>query len=241
MYLAVCDDLQSEREEIVASLERWQQRRGARLRYRVFSGASDMLDAAREEPFSLYFLDILMPGINGLEAAREIRSFDESAQLVFLTTSPGFAYESYGVRALDYLLKPVDEEILFALLDKLWLAERRPAEGMTVKAGATLVRVLFSALSHVEVSGKHLFFNMTDGTVHQVPGTMREIEEALLERPEFAHIHRSYIVNLYQVAELSASGVCTFSGKTLPVSRLLYSAVQEKYMKLLFAEREVET
>ena len=238
MYLAVCDDLQSEREGVVAALERWQQCRGAHLRYRVFSGASAMLDAAREEPFSLYFLDILMPGMNGLEAAREIRTFDESAQIVFLTTSPGFAYESYGVHALDYLLKPVDEELLFALLDKLWLAERRPAEGMTVKAGAALVRVLFSELSHVEVSRKHLYFNMTDGTIHQMAGTMREIEKTLLVRPEFAHIHRSYIVNLYQVAELSASGVCTFLGKTLPVSRLLYSAVQEKYMKLLFAERE---
>ena len=78
-----------------------------------------MLDAAREEPFSLYLLDILMPGVDGLAAAREIRTFDEAAQIVFLTTSPGFAYESYGVRALDYLLKPVDEELLFALLDKL--------------------------------------------------------------------------------------------------------------------------
>lgn len=241
MYLAVCDDLQSEREGVVAALERWQQCRGAHLRYRVFSGASAMLDAAREEPFSLYFLDILMPGMNGLEAAREIRTFDEAARIVFLTTSPGFAYESYGVHALDYLLKPVDEELLFALLDKLWLAERRPAEGMTVKAGAALVRVLFSELSHVEVSGKHLYFNMTDGTIHQVAGTMREIEETLLERPEFARVHRAYIVNLYQVAELSAAGICTFSGQTLPVSRLLYSTVQEKYMNLLFAEREVET
>ena len=238
MYLAVCDDLQNERDGIVAVLEGWQMLRDARLRYRVFSNASAMLDAAREERFTLYLLDILMPGIDGLAAAREIRIFDEAAQIVFLTTSPGFAYESYGVHALDYLLKPVDEELLFALLDKLWLAERRPAEGLTVKSGAALVRVLFSELSHVEVNGKHLFFNMTDGAVHQVPGTLREVEEALLERPEFARIHRAYIVNLYQVAELSPAGICTFAGKTLPVSRLLYQQVQEKYMKLLFAERE---
>lgn len=238
MYLAVCDDLQSEREGIAAALMRWEERRGAHLRYRVFSNASTMLDAAREEHFTLYLLDILMPGIDGLEAAREIRTFDETAEIVFLTTSPGFAYESYGVRALDYFLKPVDDGLLFALLDKLWLAEQRPAEGVTIKSGATFVRVLFSALSHVEVSGKHLYFNMTDGTVHQASGTMREVESVLLERPEFAHIHRAYIVNLYQVAELSASGVCTFAGKTLPISRLLYNTVQEKYMRLLFAERE---
>ena len=237
MYLAVCDDLQSEREGIIAALERWQSRRGAHLRYRVFNNASDMLDAAREERFTLYLLDILMPGLDGLEASREIRSFDESAEIVFLTTAPGFAYESYGVRALDYLLKPVEEELLFALLDKLWFAEQRPAEGMTVKSGYSLIRVLFSALSHVEVNGKQLYFNLVDGSVHQAAGTMREVETVLLARPEFARIHRSYIVNLYQVAELSATGVCTFAGQVLPVSRLLYQQVQEKYMNLLFAER----
>jgi DNA-binding LytR/AlgR family response regulator len=176
--------------------------------------------------------------MDGITAAREIRAFDDAADIVFLTTSPGFAYESYSVHALDYLLKPIRAELLFPVLDRLWLQEQKPKEGLTLKCGATLIRVLFSQLAYVEVNGKHLYFNLTDGTVHEVFGTLREYEPLLLEQSEFMRIHRSYIVNMLQISELSASGVRTFSGKNLPVSRLLYPQLQKDYMKLLFSERE---
>ncbi len=238
MYIAVCDDLISELERVEEILVQWKNEKQAPLRYRCFSDASALLDAVGEEKFDLYLLDIMMPGVSGLDAAAEIRLRDETADIVFLTSSPGFAYESYGVRALDYLLKPVQKERLRAHLDRLLLREQKPAEGLTVKCGTTLVRVLFSQLSYVEVNGKHLYFNMTDGTVHEVFGTLREFEPQLLQRQEFARCHRSYIVNLLQVAELSAATIRTFSGKTLPVSRALYKEVQEQYMTALFAGGE---
>ena len=78
--------------------------------YRLSAAA--LLDAARHERFTLYLLDIMMPGLNGMDAAREIRGFDKAADIIFLTSSPGFAYDSYSVKALEYLLKPIDEEKL---------------------------------------------------------------------------------------------------------------------------------
>ena len=186
----------------------------------------------------LVLLDVMMPGIDGMDAAREIRTFDDAADIVFLTSSPGFAYESYGVRALEYLLKPISGGLLFPVLDKLMLREQRPQDGLTLKAGATLVRVPFSRLSYVEVNGKHLYFHLADGTVREVAGSLKDYEPLLLVRPEFMRIHRSYIVNMLQIDELSPAGVHTFSGMNLPVSRLLYPQLQKDYMKLLFAERE---
>ena len=79
---------------------------------------------------------------------------------------------------------------------------------------------------------------MTDGTVREVVGTLNEYEPLLLAREEFMRPHRSYIVNMLQVEELSHAGIRTFSGQSLPVSRLLYPQLQKDYMKLLFAERE---
>lgn len=221
-----------------AALERWSLQRHVPLHCRTFSSANTLLDAARSERFTLFLLDIMMPGVSGIDAAREIRTFDEAAQIVFLTTSPGFAYESYGVRAMDYLLKPVSDALLFPLLDRLHQAEQRPQDGLTIKSGATLIRILFSQLSYVEVSGKHLYFHLSDGTVHQMFGTLREYETPLLARREFIRTHRAYIVNLLHLSELSPAGAVLFSGQTLPVSRLLYPQVQAQYMKVLFVERE---
>lgn len=238
MYIAVCDDQAEELSALTALLDQWQAERHFPLRYHTFRSAAGMLDAAQRERFSLYLLDVMMPGIDGIDAARELRSFDDAADIVFLTSSPGFAYESYGVRALEYLLKPISAALLFPVLDGLSLREQRPQDGLTLKAGATLIRVPFSLLSYVEVRGKHLYFHQTDGQVREVVGSMRDYEPLLLARPEFMRVHRSYIVNMLQVSELSPAGVRTFSGMNLPVSRLLYPQLQKDYMSLLFAERE---
>ena len=182
--------------------------------------------------------DVLMPGMTGMDAAREIRSFDAAADIIFLTTSPGFAYESYGVRAAEYLLKPINAKLLYPVLDKLYLRDQKPQDGLTVKSNGMLVRLPFSQLSYVEVNGKHLFFNMADGTVYEVAASMREYEGALLARPEFMRVHRSYIVNMLQAEKLSPAGVITFSGHNVPVSRLLYGQLQKDYLALLFSGRD---
>ena len=148
------------------------------------------------------------------------------------------AYESYGVRALDYLLKPIRAEMLFPILDRLFLQEQRPREGLTLKSGSTLIRVPFSQLVYVEIMNKRLYFNLTDGQLREVAGSLKEYEELLLARPEFMRVGRSYIVNILQVQELSPAGISTFSGKNIPIPRRLYPQIQKDYMKLLFAAKE---
>lgn len=239
MYIALCDDQPEELEALQALLHRWEAEHGTVLRCRTFHSAAELVDAAQREPFSLYFLDVVMPGMDGMAAAREIRGFDDAAELVFLTSAPSYAYESYSVRALNYLLKPIQAEQLFPILDRLYHREQKPREGLTLKCGSTLIRILFSQLTYVEVYGKHLYFNLTDGSVQELAGSLTEYEPLLLARPEFMRIHRSYIVNMLQAAELSPGRVRTFSGKELPVSRLLYPQVQKDYMKLLFTREEI--
>lgn len=218
-------------------LDQWRRAHKAAVRYKTFQDTARLLDMAQREPFTLYFLDVMMPGLNGMDTARELRCSDATAEIVFLTVSPEFAYQSYGVKALDYLLKPVRGEVLFPILDRLALEEQRPQEGMTVKCGSTLVRIPFAQLAYVEVNRKRLYFNLTDGQVREVFGTLNDYEPLLLSRPEFRRVHRSYIVNLHQVKELSPAGIRTFSGNTLPISRLLFPQVQRDYLNLLFEEK----
>ena len=238
MNIAVCDDQAEELETVTELLRQWQAQRRCPLHFRTFRSAAQLLDAARRERFTLYLLDVMMPGMDGMAAARELRSFDEAAALVFLTSSPGFAYESYGVKAMEYLLKPVRAQTLHPILDQLWQREQRPQDSLTLKTGGTLIRIPFSQLAFVEVNGKHLYFNLAGGQVRQTAGTLRDYEAVLLAREEFTRIHRSDIVNMMQISELSPAGVRTFSGKNPPVSRLLYPQLQKDYMKLLFLERE---
>lgn len=240
VYLAVCDDKKEELDTILSLLGVWQAKHAATLRCKAFQNALGLLESARQERFTLYLLDVMMPGIDGLEAAREIRCFDDAAEIVFLSTSPGFAYESYGVRALDYLLKPIDREKLFALLDRLSLQEQRPLEALTLKTGTTFIRVPYTHISYVEVINKHLYFHLAGGEVREVVGALKDYEPLLLHRPEFMRVHRAYIVNMLQVEELSSTALRTFQGESLPVSRLFYPQVKRDYMALLFERGAAE-
>lgn len=234
MYIAVCDDHAEALKAIDNLLSVWEAERRLPLRRRLFSGSVELLEAARRDGFTLYLLDVLMPGISGMDAAREIRGFDRAADIVFLTSSPEFACDSYRVHALDYLLKPVDREQLFPLLDRLCLREQRPQEALTLKTGTTIIRVPFSHISFVEVISKRLYFNLANGDVREVTGSMKTYEQPLLSRQEFMRVHRSYIVNMLHTAEFSSNCIRTLSGKTVPVSRLLYPQLQKDYMRLLF-------
>ena len=234
MYLAVCDDKKEELDAVLSLLDAWQADRGLPLRRKAFQSGLELLECARRERFTLYLLDVMMPETDGLEAARAIRRFDDAAELVFLSTSPGFAYESYGVRALNYLLKPVEQEKLFALLDQLCLREQKPREALTMKTATTIIRVPYANISYVEVIGKHVYFHLVDGDTREVVGSLKDFEAALLSRPEFMRVHRSYIVNMFQAEQLSSTGLRTFQGANLPVSRLTYPQLQKDYMALLF-------
>ena len=238
MYIAICDDMADELKELKNLLDAWQAQHHVAVHCKYFRSGEELIEAAEKERFTLYLLDIIMPGISGMSVAKEIRGFDKTADIVFLTSSPGFAYESYGVGALEYLLKPVNTKLLYPLLDRIYIKEIKPQDGFNIKIGSALVRIPFSQLVYVEVNGKHLYFNLADGDVKETAGTLKDYEGMLLSRPEFAHTHRSYIVNMMQIEEISPSGVTTFTGKNLPVSRLIYPELQKSYMKLLFDDRE---
>lgn len=132
MYLAVCDDKKSALDTVSSLLDVWQAERDATVHRKLFQSPVELLESARQERFTLYLLDVMMPGMDGMETAREIRRFDDAAEIVFLSSSPDFAYESYGVRALNYLLKPVTREALFALLDQIRLREEKNEEALTL-------------------------------------------------------------------------------------------------------------
>ena len=234
VYLAVCEDQKKDLDAVCSLLDTWEAEHDNAMRHKTFQSAAELLESARRERFTHYLLDVMMPGMDGIEAAREIRLFDDAAEIVFLSSSPGFAYESYGVRALDYLLKPVEREKLFALLDRLRLQEQKNAEALTLKTSASFVRVPFTQISYVEVIRKSVYFHLVDGTVREVTGTLKDFESVLLQRPEFMRVHRSYIANMLQVERLSYAGLRTFRGEILPVSRTAYPQLQRDYMALLF-------
>lgn len=236
MHIAICDDDRDELDSISSCLEKYKQEHHASLTYRTFHSGVELLSTAKSGDYALYLLDVMMPTVNGIEVATEIRSFDVAAKIVFLTSSPEFAVASYTVKAMDYILKPVKEGRLFGVLNELMIDFQKPQEGLTVKSKSGIKRILFSRLVYVEVMNKQVYFHLSDKSIREVTARLSEFEQALLARPEFIRVHRSYIVNLYQIDQLTQSEITTHQGKSIPVSRTLYKQVRDAYVKQLFWE-----
>ena len=116
LRIAVCDDSLAFRESAREMIERWSNESGVPVDLHLCADGDGLLSLCAGERIDLVFLDILMPLLNGLDTARELRARDTAVRIVFLTSSPEFALESYDVRAQGYLLKPADEKKVWAVL-----------------------------------------------------------------------------------------------------------------------------
>src|SRR5690554_5850644 len=98
LHIAVCDDNVDDLSNMTEKIDLYRTSRHLNCEYAVFSNGLDLISALEKgEQFDIYCLDIMMPGFTGIDAAREIRSFDKRASIIFFTSSPEFALEGYSV------------------------------------------------------------------------------------------------------------------------------------------------
>jgi len=241
LKVAICDDKLKELSQISDMLNQYKAEKNVVLKYDAFSTAVELLEAMKRHAYDVLLLDVMMPGINGLMAARKIRGFDPSVKIIFLTSSPEFAVESYAVNAHYYLLKPCTTNKLFPVLDRIFLEKNRTEETLSIHQPSGLMRLSLGRLEFLEVSGKKLMFHFDDGNIKEIRGSISEFENKLLCKDNFIKVHRSFIINMEYIQTLNSRELTTFTGKTVPVSRLLHSQVKEAYMRFLFLEKGMES
>lgn len=234
MRIAICDEDEQELARLSGEIAKYQSSRGVSIDCHSYCNITDFLCELEGGEYDLVLIDALMSEGGGAQAARELRELDKNVEIIFISASSEFAVESYSVRAYYYLLKPVDENSLFPLLDsvesKLFV---QGEQGFVLKSRKGVVRVAFSRLEYVEVIDKTVSFHLEDGVVHEITAALADFEKKLLDRPEFIKTHRAYLVNLSYVQAIDVNCIATKNGHDIPVSRQRRSQVQEAYMHFL--------
>ncbi len=238
LKIAICDDDKRDLLQIASLLESYRHDRKAELSYVSFQCATELLASMDTRNYDLLLLDVLMPGVNGLQAAREIRYCNNPTEIVFLTSSPEYAVESYSVAAHYYLLKPATEEKLFPILDRLMVNFKRPENTLRIKTQTSVLSLPYGKIEYIEVNAKKLYFYLTDSSKREISGSLTDFERVLLKRPGFIKVHRSYLMNLQWVQELRPGELVTSTGRRVPVSRTAYPQVRTAYTHFLFREAE---
>lgn len=238
MHIAVCDDSLEELSRISSLLEDYRRERDSSITYEAFHSALELLEMMKERRFDILLLDILMPGLSGMDAAKEIRLTDHDIPIIFLTSSREFAVESYRVGAEDYIIKPARKDEVFPALDKQRTRFSQEEAFLTLRTGSGIMKLLFSQIVYVEVTNRTIQFILVNGEVREAYGYLSDYEDKLLSDPCFFKPHRSYLINLRYITELDKKGLATTVGKTVPVARDAFVKVKAAYMKFLLSPNE---
>ena len=170
------------------------------------ASAAEALALAKAVHYEVVFLDVEMPGLTGLDAARLVREQPRPPAVVFVTAHAEYAVDAFSVEAFDYLLKPVDPDRLARVLERL---AERPAEGPPVEkipvvAGGRTELIDYDQVHYVQADGDYSRVHTYDRS-YLCTSSLGELEEALPGN-RFARIHRSYLVNLAKVAAVKRAG-----------------------------------
>lgn len=234
MYtVALCDDESVQLCKLKDMLEAYQQQRpDCELEIECFRSAEALLCRAREQDYEpdLLLLDIYLKEEFGIKAAGELRDMGNKSQIVFITTSEEHALEAYRVQAAQYLVKPVEEEDLFQVLDCLLEESRKERRRyLVLRTEGRISRVAVDGIAFCEAQGKTQKMHMTDGEELRLHMTMTDIFGMLSKYPEFVKVGASYIVNLEHVVSLNGRELVMEPEAGIHLPRGSYQPLRERY------------
>lgn len=228
--IAICEDEKAQREYLVNLLERWQTLSREKTSVDTYISAEQFLfEKEGKQPYNLLLLDIQMGKMNGVELARKVREQDTKVSIVFLTGIKDYAIEGYEVGAVRYLLKPVKEAELFALLDRLCEEAKEQKEDFFLfqTAGVTN-RVSFSEILYAEAEGHYVCLKTSEKEWKWKENISARSDE--LEAKGFFLLRRGLYVNLAKVEQIGKTECALENGEVLPVSKARYQALNEAFI-----------
>lgn len=241
MKIAICDDDPQCLQQAAELLSEYA--RGKNISVSAFShGAALMEESRLLGGFDLYILDILMPGLNGIQLGTHLRRAGFSGNILYLTSSQDYAIDAFRVRACSYLLKPVRRETLYPILDEVLAAAAvRKEKCILVKTAASSLRLDFDSILYAELVKKTIVYHLVGGRnveTLSIRSTFSEATQELQQDSRFALCGSSKLVNLHYVAELDAENLIFKNRSTLYIGRRACRELRSVWFDFWFSGRD---
>ena len=203
--IAIIEDDAAQEAELRAYLTKYFSELGRRISITSYAAADAFLAIFERHKFNMSFMDIEMPGTNGMEASRLLRRKDEDVLLFFVTNLAQYALESYEVSAFDYVVKPVNYYNLALKMKRALRMLRNTEEhAMVINAADGQHVIQVSDIRYVEVMGHNVTYHTVNGDYFVGYGSLKAIR-AELEPHDFVLCDRSFLVNLKYVTGVNKS------------------------------------
>lgn len=217
--VAIVDDSNIDAEYVQNVLEAWAQDRQVGVQVQRFASAENFLfHYADDKAWDILLLDIEMGAMDGVTMAKRVRQDNEAVQIVFITGYSDYIAEGYEVAALHYLMKPVNGDKLFVVLDRALEKRKQEERCLNLESYGEMVRIPFYEIRYLDVNANYV-------TVHAkidytVKRTLSDFEKELDDR--FHRVGRGMILNLKYIQRVTKTEVRLSDGTVLPLPRGAY-------------------
>lgn len=230
--LAICDDDAHSLSHMISLVKEYSLISPCSFQYVSFHSGMELASVLEQgEHFDIYCLDIVMPGFDGIKLGMEIRQRDKSAQIIYFTSSPEFALDSYSVRATNYILKPVAKETFFSVLtDVLEQMEQKEEVSLTLRDNQGIHKILLSNLIYAEAMGRKVLYHLISGRMIECSSRFSEVWNTLSKYDFFLKPHRSYIVNMNYISIIENTGMTLQTSQNIPIAQGKAKEIKDLYL-----------
>lgn len=216
MKLAIVDDEEKMTDLLLEYSHKFEEENGEQMQALVYHHPNDFLEHYCRD-FDLVLMDIEMPGLNGIEAARELRRMDSKVVLMFITNMAQYAINGYEVEAIDFVIKPIlYPEFSLKLHKAMRYIKRNKDHKVALNTQNGPVYLHLSDIYYIEVMKHYLIYHTVNGEC-TVRGVLKDVEEKLKEY-HFVRSNQGYLVNLKYVESIVGNTV-KVAGTELQISR----------------------
>ena len=228
--IAICDDEKLQVELLEKYVKSWASNNNILANIETFYNAESFeFSWSMDKKHDILLLDIEMPGQNGVELAKRIRTEDDILDIIFITAISDYIAEGYDVSALNYLIKPIKETKLYECLDKAMEMIPKEEKTIIINMDGENHRIIQNHILYIESVGHFLEIHTVDKkyiTRKNIGDIEKELDNTILMK-----CHRSYIVGLKHIRKIGKADILLDNNQIIPVSRRLYSSINLAFIK----------
>lgn len=230
LWIAVCDDEVMECSRIAKKIKEILAEMKISCTIRQFYSGLELLQSS--ETFDIIFLDIIMGDMDGMRIAQMIRERAYDKILVFISSSREYVFDAYEVEAFQYLLKPIEEEKLWRVLQKaVCKTESHSQEFIIISRERQKKKLFLDDIFYFEIKGRLIDIHSTGG-VFSYYGQIGVLEKDLKEKG-FFRCHKSYLVNLKYVNVYNRQEIVLDNGERIWIAKRRYEAFCQEILKYM--------